>query len=216
MKLKFNLFIPESYYMRNGINEKYGAHIVIEHNKKNPSMSKGIDVMPGTETNIGLQKHVIKRLSKPYRSNCTNEYLEKNVKNYVDQGFQYSSKICKGLCFAYLLEQQCHCVHPSLLEGFGIETWFANLSQITPCNVSFHSKDVLCMTNVDSSVRGDVGENWDQPCECNPECIEISYEVKLLVCNYQTLLRYDTNLIFINLCFYFLLLVKSLIKFMAT
>lgn len=168
----------EHYYMRNGINEKYGAHIVAEHNKKNPSMSKGIDAMPGIETNFGMQKHVIKRLQKPYESNCTNEYLDKSVKRHVDNGFEYSSKICRGMCFSKEMAIKCGCVHPSLLEGFGIEKWFSSLNGlIKPCNVTFKSKDIACLQNVNWTVEGAAGSTWDQPCQCNSECTEISYEV---------------------------------------
>ena len=155
--------------MRNAINEKYGAHIVVEHNKKNPSMSKGID---------GMQKHVIKRLMKPYKSNCTNEYRDEIVKLYVDKEFEYSSKICKGVCFSAEMHSKCGCVHPSLLEGFGIEKWFSSLSKTKPCNTTFNSKDYACVQGVNWTETGATGSEWDQPCQCNSECTEISYEVK--------------------------------------
>ena len=166
--------------MRNGINENSGAHIVVEDNKKSPSMSMGIDAMPNTETNIGLKKHVVKRLGDPYESNCTFDYQDKYVKDYADDGFVYSSKICKGLCFASYMSQLCKCVHPSLLEGFGIKRWFSfnGLSQIRACNLNLGSEDLVCMTGINWSHIGVSGENWDQPCQCNAECIEISYEVK--------------------------------------
>ena len=166
--------------MRNGINEKSGAHIVVEENKKSPSMSRGIDAMPNTETNIGLKKHVVKRLGDPYQSNCTNDYQDKGVKQYADQGFVYSSKICKGLCFANQMYKLCNCVHPSLFEGFDIKRWFSfdGLSQIGACILSLGSEDIVCMTGLQLSSSGVPGSNWDQPCECNAECTEVSYEVK--------------------------------------
>ena len=179
----------EHYYMRNAINEKYGAHIVVEHNKKNPSMSKGIDAMPGTETNVGMEKHVIKRLPKPYKSNCSNEYRDKNIKRFVDDGFEYSSKICKGVCFSAEMHAKCGCVHPSLLEGFGIEKWFTSLNEIKPCNITFNSKDFACIQGVNWTETGPTGSDWDQPCQCNSECTEISYEVsmnsRLTKCSWQ-------------------------------
>ena len=179
----YHLMFTDSYYMRNGINEKSGAHIVVEDNKKSPSMSRGIDAMPNTETNIGLKKHVLKRLEDPYQSNCTVEYQDEGVKNYSDQGFVYSSKICKGLCFANEMHKLCNCVHPSLFEGFGIKRWFSfdGLSQIRACNLTLGSEDIVCMTGIQWSTVGVPGTNWDQPCECNAECTEISYEVNYLL-----------------------------------
>ena len=166
--------------MRNGINDKSGVHVVVEHNTKNPTMSKGIDAMPGTETNIGMKKHVVNRLTKPYKSNCTNEYHDEIVKEFADPGFHYSSKICKGLCFAWKTNQACRCFHPSLLEGFGIEDWYGTMRQMHACNITTGSDDVQCMNGVQVIDTGAPGTNWDQPCGCNPECKEISYEVRTL------------------------------------
>ena len=175
--LKQNIVIIESYYMRNGINEKSGVRVVVEHSTKNPTMSKGIDAMPGTETNIGVKKHVVERLKKPYKSNCTNEYLDPDIKKHADRGFDYSAKICKGLCFARESNQGCGCFHPSLLEGFSIEDWYGTVLQMHPCNISSGSEDAQCLIGLHVIDTGDPGTNWDQPCGCNPECTEISYEV---------------------------------------
>ena len=163
--------------MRNGINERSGVHIAIEHNKKTPSIvSKGISVMPGTETNIGLHKSQILRLSEPYKSNCTLKYLDETVHFMAGSRSFYSSKICKGLCFISTFWKACGCIHPSLVEGYLIEVWFKRVSgHVRACNVTQGSDDYLCIMT-----RGEEKEyNLEGViCSCGPECIEDRYKVK--------------------------------------
>jgi hypothetical protein len=167
--------IIESYYMRNEINQRSGVHIAIEQNKKTPSIvSKGISARPGTETNIGLQKSRILRLPEPYKSNCTNKYHDERIINMIRTESAYSSKICKGLCFAATFWEACGCMHPSLVEGFLIEVWFEKISgQIKACNVTLGSDDLTCIIRLGhESIRD------SNICSCGSECAEDRYRVK--------------------------------------
>lgn len=171
------LLITENYYMQNGINQRSGVHIVIENNTKTPSIvSKGISVMPGTETNIGLQTTKILRLSTPFKSNCTNSYLYEPLKAIKSSDFAYSAKNCKGMCYVIKIYKGCKCVHPTLVEGMKIEDFFGSFQgSYRTCNITEDSNDNKCLL----SLPADTWEN-DNPCDCNPECTEGRYKVSHL------------------------------------
>ena len=171
--------IADDYYMRNGINQRSGAHIVIENNTKIPSIvSKGLSVMPGTETNIGLTSKKIRRLRKPYKSNCTDEFDSERVSNISGNGYRYSTTICKGMCYGSIFLEYCGCVHPSFIEGVLLEKWdsLADHVQIRICNVREGSDDYVC-----SNTTGFRKVREENVCDCNPECYEGKYRVKFLL-----------------------------------
>ena len=163
--------------MRNGINQRSGVHIVIENNTKIPSLvSKGLSVMPGTETNIGLTLKKVQRLRNPYKSNCTNNFDAERISNITGNWFRYSSTICKGMCFGSIFVEVCGCVHPSLIEGISLERWMGvAAAKVRICNVTEGSEDYVCAgTNVLNKV---IEENI---CDCKPECYEGKYRVTFL------------------------------------
>ena len=164
--------------MRNSINQRSGAHIVIENNTKIPSIaSKGLSVMPGTETNIGVTSKTIRRLGRPYKSNCTNNFDAERVRSITGNRFRYSSKICKGMCYARIFLEYCRCVHPSLVEGIELERWMriVTTNGVRICNVTKGSADYTCLHQMMPKVaEGNV-------CDCNPECYEGKYRVGFLL-----------------------------------
>ena len=162
--------------MKNAITQSSGARVVVDHSTKTPSMiSKGIFVHPGTETNIGIHRTQIKRLQSPYESMCTHEYLEDTMKQYSGD-ISYSSRNCKGLCYLNKIYTKCKCMHPILVEGYHIDTWFDVVSKnVTSCNIAQDSNDFQCLLHL---------ENWedlktDDICSCYPECNEMRYKVTL-------------------------------------
>ena len=159
--------------MRNGITQSSGARVVVEHNAKTPSMiSQGILVYPGTETNIGIQRTHIERLKKPYKSKCTTEYLDTNIKSFVGNS-SYSSRICRGLCYINKIHEKCDCMYPTLIEGYEIDIWFSKVGKgMTTCNMTAESEDFKCI----NSLGLDEMKN-NRNCYCHPECNETKYKV---------------------------------------
>ena len=161
--------------MQNGINQRTGVHIVIENTTKTPSIvSKGISVMPGMETNIGLQTTKILRLKEPFKSNCTDDYLDGNMKTIQGLTFAYSSRNCKGMCYVLKTYDSCKCIHPMLVEGFKIEDYFGRgpLVKIRICNITEDSNDSKCIGTLALDDIGDANI-----CDCNSECVEGKYKV---------------------------------------
>ena len=170
--MPLKLLLIETYYMRNGINKGSGAYIVIENGTKIPSIvSSAISVMPGAETNIGLQTRRLLRLPKPFKSNCTSHYGDESVLGMIGSEFAYSSKTCKGLCYALKFYNGCKCVYPSMIEGFKIEQFFETLSkQGRMCNIRGGSDDQQCIWNLAFA-------ELNKTCSCSPECVESKYRV---------------------------------------
>ena len=164
--------------MRNSINQRSGAHIVIENNTKIPSIvSKGLSVMPGAETNIGVTSKKIQRLKRPYKSNCTNNFDAESVLSITGNRSRYSSTICKGMCYARIFIEYCRCVHPSLVEGIELKQWMrvAATGVVRICNVTEGSADYTCANQMMPKVAE------DNVCGCNPECHEGKYRVGFLL-----------------------------------
>ena len=161
--------------MRNGINKRSGIHLVIEDAAKSPSIvSKGISVMPGTETNIGMQINTVLRLFHPYKSNCTNVYHNKKVEARIGSDFEYSSTVCKGLCLSLKFYETCDCMYTTMIEGFTMKNWFSRVDRQTAvriCNVTQGSGDYDCMSLAYHLVEKDT-------CGCKPECEEKRYKVR--------------------------------------
>ena len=177
--------------MQNRINQGSGVHVVIENDTKIPSIvSKGISVVPGAETHIGLQTTKILRLEAPFKSNCTRRYLDETLKQILGE-VEYSSKNCKGMCYVIKFYEGCNCIHPVLFEGLKIEVYYDNLGvgQKKVCNITLGSNDMNCMTALLTEMIED-----PYPCDCNPECVEGRYRVR----NLQNI----TKLIFQNTMYY--------------
>ena len=164
--------------MRNGINQRSGVHIVIDSNTKIPSIvSKGLSVMPGAETNIGLTSKKIRRLRQPFKSNCTDAFNAERVRNFTGNGFRYSSTICKGMCYGSIFLEVCGCVHPTFIEGLLLMQWNdLGTTKIRICNITEGSKDIVC-----SNTTGFPTVSKENVCDCNPECHEGKYRVTFLL-----------------------------------
>ena len=160
------------------MNQRSGVHIAIENNTKIPSLvSKGLSVMPGTETNIALTSKKIRRLRQPYKSNCTDVFDAERVSNLTGKRFHYSSTICKGMCYASIFLEVCGCVHPSFIEGFSLKRWASlAVANVKICNVTERSEDYVC-----ASTTGFRTVSEENVCDCNPECYEGKYRVTLLL-----------------------------------
>ena len=159
--------------MKSGITQSSGARIVVEDNRKTPSMaSKGMLVYPGSETNIGIQRSHIKRLKEPYKSRCTMEYLDKSIKSHIGN-MAYSSRICLGICYLSIISQKCNCLYPTLVEGYEINSWFDQVKiNITTCNINTQSVDFKCIISL-----GVENIYANDACRCQPECYETKFKV---------------------------------------
>jgi hypothetical protein len=95
------------------LNPSKGLTLLIK-NTSHTFESKTVDLAPGVETNIQLERHFATQLPKPY-SNCDiDNDNPKNVdsklyKDFLKSNMQYSQQYCLELCFQRLVIQECGC-----------------------------------------------------------------------------------------------------------
>ena len=121
---------------------------------------KGSDLEPNTLTQVAFQKSTVTRLPAPYKANCYNSWevagypeIKKHIPA-LPYSISVSSRFsvhfrsiilskqnnvlqqCRRLCTQSKMIQYCNCFHPLYLDF----PWQANLSSISPCNLSTGGK----------------------------------------------------------------------------
>ena len=85
------LNIDQGAYLKNGETKQAGARIAIHESKKTPLVDEfGLDILPNTLTNIGIQEIRITRQPSPYVSNCTKDWSLSNYTAHVPENWNYS------------------------------------------------------------------------------------------------------------------------------
>ena len=99
---------------------KRGAHIVVHKRHVYPLVNfRGLDVPTGSATNIGIQRTVYKRLSKPY-SNCKDHLdfrpTDSIYYNLTTQISLYYQRLCYDIYIQLTtIIPNCNCSDPSVL-----------------------------------------------------------------------------------------------------
>ena len=160
--------------MQSGITEGQGVRVIVENSTKIPFIvSEGINVHPRTSTNIGLNEGKHQRLPSPYPSNCSETYPPqlKQYQNFTKYS-EYSSGLCKNLCYVNIGFQACGCYFPYLEGNIPFSPLEKRYCDMEP---RWDNKDVDCMKKqLMKILQGEVADK----CKCNPECHETSYKVK--------------------------------------
>ena len=101
--------------MRNGINQRSGVHIVIDSNTKIPSIvSKGLSVMPGAETNIGLTSEKFEDYDNPSTATAQTILMVKELIISRETGFAILPKFAKECAMLqFFLKFADVCIHHS-------------------------------------------------------------------------------------------------------
>jgi hypothetical protein len=94
-------------------NKVIGAYIRIG-NSSFLDVNDGVNISPGFETNVAVERHFEFNLPKPY-SNCDVDNNEQNV-NFSDlykliyfSAYEYTQQLCFDLCFQKQVGLQCNC-----------------------------------------------------------------------------------------------------------
>ncbi|XP_067912156.1 amiloride-sensitive sodium channel subunit gamma-like [Heterodontus francisci] len=106
--LKLTLHLDENEYNPYLVTSM-GAKIVIHDQNEQPFVEDvGIEIQTATETAMGLDMTVLKRLSSPY-SDCTVDGLDVPVTNLYNK--TYSLQMCLHSCFQMEMVRSCGCAH---------------------------------------------------------------------------------------------------------
>lgn len=159
-------------YMANLRTERDGVLLAIHHNRQLGNLeSNAIPLSTNTETSIGLSKTTFKRLTSPYKSNCTDKFPPGTP---APAGIlpTYSLQACIGACMARLIFLTCGCFEA---KGGSVSGTIHYL--FTPKGQTFCTrKDKRCINKV---YLGSSLPNFSDPvCQgCQHSCTEDQYEV---------------------------------------
>ncbi|GFY34343.1 degenerin mec-10 [Trichonephila clavipes] len=134
------------------ISHTAGFRIVIHDPSDEPNPEeKGMNIIPGYETNVLLRRTLTRRLPAPYKDHCV---IYSNNKPFVG-----SQTLCMQACIQEYNYAKCGCTESS----------FITLSGRRQCNVK-NSTDVCCLDSVLNhlSVHG-------TNCECPLPCVSTYY-----------------------------------------
>ena len=114
--LNLEIDIEGRHYLRNGVTANEGIAIVVHHDEDIPVISsQSFDIQPNTATSVVIEHTVIKRLASPYKSLCTADWTGSQFPD-TDPRIKYQSKLCLSMCVENLIEEECGCAIPQMLD----------------------------------------------------------------------------------------------------
>ncbi|XP_048876279.1 amiloride-sensitive sodium channel subunit gamma-like [Brienomyrus brachyistius] len=160
--LHMELFIQQTEYVRD-ITHSAGIRLLVHDQHATPfPEDEGVNIPPGTETDIGITRIGIRRLKHPYGSNCTDG---EGITNYYHDlyGSKYTREACKRSCAQYSIMDDCGCSHWEFAVPPGMNYPKCNLSSSTTrrCLELYEYKFSLDML----------------PCHCPLQCKEELFDL---------------------------------------
>jgi len=166
LQLELYTGLPET---SSPMSSKTGAILFINNQSALNEIS-GLELSPGSQTNIAFNRQFTYKLSEPY-SNCIEEdsQLIYSKQIYVEMvkrfhGY-YSQQYCISLCFQNLLNVECNCFENSFI--FNLNTTYMESCQNLTSNYECYSK---------------VKQKYAEKCnmECPRECETVNYIINSL------------------------------------
>lgn len=124
--LILELYIGNSSLDEIGVIEK-GIKVIVHNQSVTPMpLDEGLDVSPGSTTNIAISRVYLNKLSNPY-SSCLND-LSANTNNPSDlmkiiffklNQTEYRQKLCEAMCYQNNVIKKCNCYDTALFNPFG-------------------------------------------------------------------------------------------------
>ncbi|XP_068128932.1 amiloride-sensitive sodium channel subunit beta-like [Hyperolius riggenbachi] len=162
--LTMELFIEQNEYI-SSLSSAAGLRVVLHGQGKMPfPEDEGVNVPPGQESDIGVVKVHVKRLTEPYSSKCSSGL---NIRNYyVDvYGTDYSREACKKSCAQTKMIRNCGCRMWEFPAPPG--------SNVPLCNISEPSVN-NCVEMYEYKLSHD-----QLKCHCPLQCEEEIFELTL-------------------------------------
>ena len=180
--LYLEIFLPERERIREYL-YKRGIRIFLENSSNLHSVySDGIDIKPGTFTEISMKKKIIDRLPYPY-SNCQNEFPSEWPESEIlkEKGILYREKDCSYICMQKEIIKTCSCY----------DLWYENFdASLEPC---MNKTQTDCANNIFDKVY-QFGHSEDCLSVCLPECYSVVYETSLTAADYPPRNYYEESL----------------------
>ena len=151
-----------------------GFYVSITNNSNYPQIRyEGIDIAPGFETSIGIERSFFNKLSSPY-GNCRDDITTPRSSDSLyytlaSQISQYTRNLCYEICFQYkYCIPMCKCADPSV---------DSNINNVTLCTISY----AKCITTVRKNF---LSTNCDS--DCPETCSRVKYSSKITMASYPT------------------------------
>jgi hypothetical protein len=108
-----HLLYPK-HYMYDTDAQKHGVRVVIHDDQSYPDLhTSGYDIPPGMAANFNLHTQRWLHLPPPY-GNCNSD--ERMVlKDSKKHRYRYVQHTCEEMCIQRKINEQCHCIDPSLI-----------------------------------------------------------------------------------------------------
>nr|XP_015222677.1 PREDICTED: amiloride-sensitive sodium channel subunit gamma-like isoform X3 [Lepisosteus oculatus] len=161
--LHMELFIQQTEYVKD-ITHSAGIRLLIHDHSATPfPEDEGVNIPPGTETDIGMMKVEIQRLKSPFGSHCTDG---EGFRNYYHDlyGSRYTRESCKRTCAQQTIMENCGCSHWEFAVPPG--------SHYPKCNLSAAGIIGECLELYEYKFAHDM-----LPCNCPLQCKEEIYQL---------------------------------------
>ncbi|XP_063301279.1 amiloride-sensitive sodium channel subunit gamma-like [Pelobates fuscus] len=175
--LTMELYIEQSEYI-SSLSTAAGLRVVLHGQGKMPfPEDEGVNVPPGQESDIGVVKVHVKRLTEPYSSRCSSG---ESIRNYYADvyGTDYSREACKKSCAQAKMIKNCGCRMWEFPAPPG--------SDVPLCNISEPSVND-CVEMYEYKLSHD-----QLRCHCPLQCEEEIFELTLSSSQWPSSMYLDT------------------------
>ena len=150
--------------------------------------TEGVTVGTGMETNIGIKRTIISKLSSPYSSCVNGSSSSSNDSLLYKEIFAlgqktYRQKYCFKLCYQYNLIINCKCYDPQFPSIASVIPEFSNQT-VPGCH---DTEQVSCMSN-QQTYFDEYGTSNYTNCSrnCPLECESVNYDLRISTATYPT------------------------------
>ena len=149
-----------------------GAKVMVHHSDEAFPETKAIHLVPGTLTDIKIEKKVIKRLKDPYPDNCSDATSMKEAHGIP---LRYSIELCQFVCYLDTQAESCGCVTPlfastlkDALSAFGVSV----NQNATNYKIAVTPSQIKCTSQFE-----EMFESGKITCNCPPPCVEEQFKI---------------------------------------
>jgi hypothetical protein len=164
-----NLYMIPSY--------SNGLKVFIHNHTFEPSSSEGVNIQPGTETNILIKRTFTSKEPQPY-TECTDlDSFSSELYNFmIETNKTYRQIDCINLYLQRMIIENCKCFHTKFKNLFSLTQPCLNLSQYECMTKQFitHDHTLKCLE------------------ECPLECESVSYDLQSSSLEYPSIQYFNT------------------------
>ena len=149
-----------------------GAKVMVHHSDEIFPETRAIHLVPGTLTDIKIEKKVIKRLKAPYPDKCSDA---SSTQEKLGIPLRYSIEMCQFVCYLDMQAESCGCIAPlfaSTLKHFYLAFGVKSTQNATNYKIAATPSQIKCTSKFEGMfVKGKIS------CNCPPPCVEEQFKI---------------------------------------